>query len=414
MADNATGEKERLRASEEQLRSLVADAANFCVYRLMPDASNPHKLRVAFASPSVKDIMGTSSPMAFETWFDNIHPNDRDRVIRANLDTFNTLRFDEEFRTYNPNTVSWQWVRVLATGVLDKNNRLESVNGILVDVTDKYRLHEKLLKNQAHLQSLMDSTSGFVIYRMAVDEQTPYHLHMTAVSPSVKEILGVPPEKFTAKSYYDNIHPDDVAGVMAAHETAFQTGKFEQVARVYNPEKGDHVWIHAISTAVKNRQEQMTNVNGIFIDVTEKQNAFRELEKVNAALSVLIERRDRVTLRQEERIKKNIEEGIRPEIEKLKTGGLSPRQARLVEMIEEGLKEITSDFLLDLSLEHTDLTPSELKVARYIKQGRSSKEIADCLYIAIKTVKNHRMKIRKKLGIVGKGVRLYSHLSSLK
>ncbi len=56
------------------------------------------------------------------------------------------------------------------------------------------------------------------------------------------------------------------------------------------------------------------------------------------------------------------------------------------------------------------LTQAELNVARLIKEGDSSKKIAEKLHISFETVQTHRRNIRKKLDISGKGVQLASCL----
>ena len=58
------------------------------------------------------------------------------------------------------------------------------------------------------------------------------------------------------------------------------------------------------------------------------------------------------------------------------------------------------------SLEHSspglaDLTPSEKKILRLIGQNKTSKEIAEELYVSIRTVQNHRNNIAQKLGLKG-------------
>jgi DNA-binding CsgD family transcriptional regulator len=84
-----------------------------------------------------------------------------------------------------------------------------------------------------------------------------------------------------------------------------------------------------------------------------------------------------------------------------------------LEIIEQSIKDaLSSDTGIDESL-YSLLTPSELQIANFIRMGKSSKEIANTLQIAGKTVENHRNNLRNKLGIRNKGVNLRSYLIKL-
>ena len=65
-----------------------------------------------------------------------------------------------------------------------------------------------------------------------------------------------------------------------------------------------------------------------------------------------------------------------------------------------------SHFLLTMNVKEKpttkdELTQSEKRILKLIGQGKSSKEIAEELFISIKTVENHRSNICKKLNITG-------------
>ena len=70
--------------SEADLNSLLENATNFVVYRVTTDSSNPFGGRVVLVSPSIRAIAGLEDPYKFESWFENIHPEDADRIVDAN------------------------------------------------------------------------------------------------------------------------------------------------------------------------------------------------------------------------------------------------------------------------------------------------------------------------------------------
>jgi len=82
-------------------------------------------------------------------------------------------------------------------------------------------------------------------------------------------------------------------------------------------------------------------------------------------------------------------------------------------VIESILKELVSPFIRKLSFDHLNLTPREIQLASFIRQGKTSKEIASTLGLSVKTVDAHRNSIRKKLGISNKKINLHTFLQTL-
>jgi DNA-binding CsgD family transcriptional regulator len=136
----------------------------------------------------------------------------------------------------------------------------------------------------------------------------------------------------------------------------------------------------------------------------------RNLEEVNTALKVLLKRRDEDSKEFEKRVLSNIKKLIDPYIKKLKKSGLNPDQVIYTDILENNISEITSSFSRDLSVKYMDLTPQEIHVAHYIREGKRSKDIAKLLHITERTVNFHRENIRHKLGLKNKKTNIRSCL----
>jgi DNA-binding CsgD family transcriptional regulator len=67
-----------------------------------------------------------------------------------------------------------------------------------------------------------------------------------------------------------------------------------------------------------------------------------------------------------------------------------------------------------MSSGYSHFTPTEIQIANLIKNGKTSKEIANMLNIGTATVHSHRNDIRSKLGLSNKKVNLRSYLLSFK
>jgi len=284
----------------------------------------------------------------------------------------------------------------------------------------------ELQESEEHLRSLMDSAINFAVYRLVADEKSPNKLRVVLISPSAIDILGVPdPMKF--ETWFENMHPDDVERMTEANHKAFVTHRFNEEYRAYNGLKDEWRWIHAISTGIVDKNGKTRYVNGILMDVTDRmlseealkskdiklQAETRKLSEINSALNVLLEKRDGDKIKLEEKILLNVEKLIKPYLNKLQQGQLNERNKDLVNIIHANLDEILSSFVRDLTSIYHKLTPKEIQIANLIRQGNTNKEIADILFLSIKTIEFHRDNIRKKLGIKNKKINLISYLLSL-
>ncbi len=137
------------------------------------------------------------------------------------------------------------------------------------------------------------------------------------------------------------------------------------------------------------------------------------LTEVNAALNVLLERRETDKNQIEEKILQNVQDLIQPLIDNLKKTGLNDDQTGYLDALETFLKEIISPFTGSLKAQYRWMTPSEIRVANLIRQGKSTKEIAQILNSNVRAVKYHRRGIRRKLNLTHKKVNLAGHLASL-
>ncbi|MDM8536661.1 helix-turn-helix transcriptional regulator [Desulfobacterales bacterium HSG17] len=82
-------------------------------------------------------------------------------------------------------------------------------------------------------------------------------------------------------------------------------------------------------------------------------------------------------------------------------------------IVESNLKELLNPFSKKLSDPMVNFTPAEIQIASFIKQGITTKEIAQALNCSPRTIDTHRDNIRKKLNIKKKNINLRSSLLNL-
>lgn len=144
----------------------------------------------------------------------------------------------------------------------------------------------------------------------------------------------------------------------------------------------------------------------------ELQEKNRELQDLNTALSIMLRRReqDRNDIRKE--IAAETAETVIPLLKKAKTQVTGPAKDYM-ETAQANLLDVFAKHPSDVVLVNARLAPRELQIVHYIRQGKTSKEIADLLGLSVRTVEAYRENIRIKLRIKNKKKNLRKFLTSL-
>jgi len=164
---------------------------------------------------------------------------------------------------------------------------------------------------------------------------------------------------------------------------------------------------HEEITALKKTEEALRKSQEELI--VQKQS----LEETNIAMKVLLKQREEDKLELERKVLSNVKDLVFPYVDKLKSGRLKPNEQTLVDIIDNHLHDIISPFLQRLSNASILLTPQEMQVASLVKDGKTSKEIADILNVSETTVNFHRKNLRIKFGLRNKRTNLRSYLISI-
>jgi PAS domain S-box-containing protein len=204
-----------------------------------------------------------------------------------------------------------------------------------------------------------------------------------------------------------------------------QNGSFALEA-VWIGKNGGQFYGESKVVAIFDEKGKYLGANNVFRDLTKRKeiedrlrkreeelNAkTKSLEEVNIALKVLLKHTENDKKEIEGRIIFNIREMILPYVGKLKKTNLDPEQRSHLQNIENNLTEILSPFKRKLAAMNLSLTPKEIQIAGYVRDGRTSKEIAEILNLSYKAIEYHRNSIRRKLGVKNNKINLQSFLKA--
>jgi PAS domain S-box-containing protein len=241
--------------------------------------------------------------------------------------------------------------------------------------------------------------------------------------------LKVSPEELVGKHCYEVFVGRDTPCPRCPTKKALKSGGAEH-ALVHQAEsrsvRGETYWDN-YAIPMKNESGAIKNIIQVTRNVTKRVKAEKaleesrreleiktnSLEEVNAALRFLVERRDEDKKELEERVLMNVKELVVPLLEKVREGRLDSRQTTYLDVLESNLNDIISPFSRTLSSKHLGLTPTELRIADMIRDGRKTREMARLMNLSPRTVESHRESIRKKMGIKNRRANLRSHLLSV-
>jgi len=135
------------------------------------------------------------------------------------------------------------------------------------------------------------------------------------------------------------------------------------------------------------------------------------LENKNIALKEVLrkvqEEKEEIAMR----VQANVDKIIMP-IFSILEKNTNFKEATVLNLLKRNLEEVTAPFTNAISKKNLSLSPVEIQICNYIKNGFSTKEIAQFRGTAIATVNRHREHIRKKLNLTNKNINLVTYLNN--
>ena len=163
-------------------------------------------------------------------------------------------------------------------------------------------------------------------------------------------------------------------------------------------------------------QHDVTERERVYEALAQSEQQLRQqtvvLEDKNRVLHELLQQIEREKQKVKEDVMLNVEEVLLPILNKLKRKDGQLNYDYLT-ILENNLRQLSSSFGRNLINQNFGLSRRELEIAMMIREGRSTKEIAQALNISERTTENHRNSIRRKMGIQQSSVHLNSYLQSL-
>jgi PAS domain S-box-containing protein len=415
---------EVLKETESRLRYLLTTSPAV-IYTCKPAGD----FAATFIGENVKAQLGYKANEFVENpkfWADHIHPEDRPRVFAELPRVFEHGYYSHEYR-FQKKDGTYRWMhdelRLLHDG---QGNPMEIV-GFWIDITSRRQADESLKKRTNELDERIKELNCLYGISHLVEED----------GISLEEILQATADLLPLAWQY----PEITCARITAKGQQFKTKNFRKttwnqsgdifvhgdrvgVVEVYyleeKPEidegpfmKEERKLLDAVGQRVGRIIERRQAEESLSKAHDELKAKSHHLQEVNTALRVLLKQREHDKKELQENVLSNVKELVTPHFERLKKSRLDVNQTALVSILESNLNNIVSPFVGKLSSKFLALTPTEIRVADLVKEGKTNKDIAELLPISKNTVLYHRYNIRTKLGLRNRKINLRSYLLSL-
>ena len=210
---------------------------NGMIYRCRNDAL----WTVQYASPGVEQLTGYKASDLVNNrhiaYAHLIHPDDRDPVrdtVQKALKRGNSFTCQYRIRDIHGFE---KWVLEQGHGVPSGDGPIETIEGLISDITVHKKTEHALLENERKYRFLAENISDIVF---TCDEKGNY----TYISPSHKQLLGRGKEVI-GRSVLEHVHPDDLAPMRQLFSEAFVKGiQARGMYRYSHPTRG-YIWLES-------------------------------------------------------------------------------------------------------------------------------------------------------------------------
>jgi PAS domain S-box-containing protein len=235
--------------------------------------------KILYVNPAAELQTGyTSAELLTMNYWDFVHPDFQERVKERgrqrqqggsvpNSLEFKIIRKDGEERWIDGSTTA-----------LPIDGELASFS-IRIDITDRKLIEQALRENEEKFRALTENTPDIVF---TVDLNSIF----TYVSPHIEK-YGFPAGEVMGKSLFDLILPDDLHTIKDVIRKRFanEEGVFTPF-RIIDKWQNVH-WLEVNSNVIHDQAGNITGLQGIIRDITERRNAMDAISLANKKLNLM-------------------------------------------------------------------------------------------------------------------------------
>jgi PAS domain S-box-containing protein len=262
---------EALRQSEERLRLLVEGASDYAVLTLDPDGN------VTSWNSSARQLKGYESGEVIGEHISRFYPAE---AVKHGLPHKELAVARERGRSESE---GWRvrkdgslvWLKSVTTPLRDSDGKLRGFVRVTHDLTEKRRQEVALRESEQQFRSLVDGATDYAIYTLDPEG------NIRSWNAGARLLIGYEAGEVVGTHISRYYPPEDTE--QAQHELALAASRGRSVYEGWRVRKdGSRVWVHSVTTALRDPAGQLTGFARVTRDRTEsrrQEEALRESEE---------------------------------------------------------------------------------------------------------------------------------------
>jgi len=315
-----------------------------------------------------------------------------------------------------------KWLFFTAVKLTDADGNIQGAIETLQDITDKRQAEQELRASESRYRQLFESANDAIF--LLKDG------FITDCNRKSLELFGSSREAMTGLSPMDLSPPRQADGISSEDEVDRKLellqqnipqffewrflrkdgSRFDAEVSLTRFTINGSPYGLAIIRDISLRKEMIRTLEERQVALDEKSTY---LEKVNQALKASLDHREVEKRAVEENMLVNLKRFVFPYLNELETCKLGTEARAYLNIVQTNLNDVVSQFSKTIFSKYIDFTPTEVRIADFIREGKNSKEIADTLALSPSSIQWHRKNIRQKLGLTNKKINLHTYLNSL-